>query len=274
MPPTSLRAAWHALDDGRHRSEFYRMWRAGFSAGLTHPGILTTMGKRESAATEEIRAWLLAGTTRGTDLATLVREGGTRFEEFERSLITLGEESGRLDEVLRVLADFYAGKHRLMLSVKKQMAYPVFSAFAASVIAPLPLLFLVGPWAYALSAGPAVLLIVFASGGVLAGVAMAYGRKPPLVRARLARALATGIEAGLPLPRAVRLAADASADPGIVSFVNRVGERRLATMPIAELLAGCPHMTVELRAVINTAEVTGDFSPLARLAEMYEAGFR
>ncbi|HUH13612.1 MAG TPA: type II secretion system F family protein, partial [Longimicrobiales bacterium] len=91
---------------------------------------------------------------------------------------------------------------------------------------------------------------------------------------RMARALATAVAAGLPLPRAVRLAADASANPDIRAFVGALGEQRLATASIGDSLAGCPHLTPELAAVLATAERTGDFGPLARLATMYEDGFR
>src|SRR5262245_61936936 len=41
---TGMLEGLRALDDGRHRAEFYRMWRAGYSAGFTHPKSLETMG--------------------------------------------------------------------------------------------------------------------------------------------------------------------------------------------------------------------------------------
>ncbi|MEX0894048.1 MAG: type II secretion system F family protein [Gemmatimonadota bacterium] len=267
-------AAFGALDEGRHRAEFYRMWGAGYAAGLTHPDSLATMGARESPSTEEMRRWLLRGTERGRELASLTREGGARFEAFERTLLTLGEESGSLDEALRLLAEFYTRKHRLMLWVKKQMAYPVFTLLAACFVAPLPLLVIGHTGAYVLSALAGVTLLLLAAGTLIGAVAVHYGRKPPLARARMARALATAIQAGLPLPRAIRLAADASGQPAIAGFVERIGERRLAGGSIGASLAGCPHLTPEFMAVLATAEATGDFGPLMRLAELYEDGFR
>jgi type II secretory pathway component PulF len=267
-------AAFSALDDGRHRAEFYRMWTVGHSAGFPHPKSLETMGRRPSPDTERVRKWLLDGTTRGRSIAELLRSGGARFEEFERALLTQGEESGRLDDALRLLGEFYTKKHQLMLWVKKKMAYPLFTALAACFIAPLPLLFMGRTVAYVVFAFAAAALLLGASGGLIAAVAARYGRKPPLARARMARALSTAIEAGLTLPRAVRLAADASASPEIRAFVQRQSEKQLSARSMAVSLAACPHLTPDFLGMLDVAERTGDFTPLARLAELYEKGFR
>jgi type II secretory pathway component PulF len=266
--------AWRALDDSRDRSEFYRMWLAGYSAAFTHPKSFETMGPRQHARVEELRQWLLHGTRRGREIDELVRTGGSRFEDFERALLPLGTESGTLEETLRILTDFYMKKHRLMLWVKKQMAYPFFSALMAAVIAPLQLLFFGHERAYVVTAGTSVALLLFGAGSLVAMVAAFYGRKPALVRARMARGLATAIEAGLPLGRAVRLAAEASADPGIRAFIAAKSEQQLTGGTIASSLAGCPHLTPDFIAVLQTSERTGDFGAIARLAELYEDGFK
>lgn len=267
-------AAMRALDDGCHRAEFYRMWRAGYAAGFPHPKSLEIMGPRQSPLSEDARAWLLAAAKRGRPVAEAVRAGGARFEEFERALLTLGEESGSLERALELLAEFYTRKHRLMLWVKKQMAYPLFTGIAACFIAPFPLLFFGHTTAYVLAAFGGVTWLLLGAGSLVAAVAASYGRKPAMARARMARALATAIAAGLALPRAVRLAADASANPDIRSFVHRYADQELATRSLGDTLAGCPHLTPEFVAVLATAEHTGDFSGLARLAELYEDGFR
>jgi type II secretory pathway component PulF len=267
-------AAFSALDDGRHRAELYRMWATQHAAGFTHPKSLETMGPRASPNTERARLWLLDGTTRGRPVTELVRSGGARFEEFERALLTLGEESGRFDDALRLLGDFYMKKHQLMLWVKKKMAYPLFTGLAACFIAPLPLVFMGRTVAYFVFAFGAAVLLLAASGGLVAAVAARYGRKPPMARARMARALSTAIEAGLTLPRALRLAADASASPEIRAFVQKSSEKQLSARSISASLAGCPHLTPEFLSTLDISERTGDFAPLARLADMYEDGFR
>lgn len=233
------------------------------------------MGPRQSPVTEDIRAWLLEGTGRGRGVAELVKSGGNRFEEFERALLTVGEESGRLEDALRLLGEFYTMKHQLMLSVKNKMAYPLFTGLFGSFIAPLPLLFVYGNiTAYFATAFGTALLLVLSAGGIVAAVAARYGRKPPLARARMARALATAVAAGLTLPRAVRMAADASENPDIKAFVQRMSEKQLASRSVAESLEGCPHLTPDFLGYLRVAEQTGDFSQLSHLAELYEDGFR
>jgi type II secretory pathway component PulF len=266
-------AAMRALDDGRHRAEFYRMWRAGYAAGFTHPKSFQVMGTRESPVSERARMIFFTGTNEGKSVVQVLRGGGP-FEDFERALLTAGEESGTLDEALRLLGDFYTQKHKLMLWVKKQMAYPFFTMLAACFIAPFPLLFFGKTLLYLLTAFGAVAVLLASSGAMVASVAASYGRKPALSRARMARALATAIEAGLPLPRAIRLAGDASANPQIKSYLQRFSERDLATRPIAQTLSVCPHMAPDFLAIIQTAEKTGDFSAVTRIAELYEDGFR
>ena len=271
----SFLTAWRLLDDGRHRSEFYRMWRAGASAGFTVPKILETMGPRRAPHAEGARQWLLEGTRRGEDVSSLVRRGGARFESFERAILILGDEAGSLDESLRLLADFYASKHRMMLAVRKQMAYPLFTGMFATLIAPFPLLYFGHAGAYFGTVFAGLAGWVLAGGSIVLAVANRFGRAPALVRARLARALTTALEAGLPLGRAVRLAADASADKDVAAYIRAIDERTLSERAIAATLAGCPHMTPDFLAVLQVAELSGDFSgSVGRLAALYEDGFR
>jgi type II secretory pathway component PulF len=161
-----------------------------------------------------------------------------------------------------------------MLWVKKKMAYPFFTGLAACFIAPFPLLFFGHVKSYVVAAFGAAALLLLSAGGVVASVAASFGRRPPLARARMARALATAIEAGLPLPRALRLAADASANAEIRAHVMRFSEVQLAGMSISDAMKGCPHITPDFAAIIATAERTGDFAVVAKLAALYEDGFR
>jgi len=271
----SLLSAYRAFDDGRQRAEFYRMWRVAVHAGFTNERALDTMGRRDAAHVEEIRHWLLLGARRGQSMADLVRTGGSRFEPMERAMLTLAEETGTLEETLLRLADFHHAKHRLMLWIRKQMAYPMFTALCMVFIAPFPLLFAGKTGAYVALAATGCLAWVTSGGSVLLAVARRYGARPPMVRARLARALATGIEAGLPLPRAIRLAAAAAADPALSAFVNAMDEHQLAAGSLHETFSRAPHMTPDLIGALAVADGTGDVSTsLRKLADLYEDGFR
>ncbi|MBI2407873.1 MAG: type II secretion system F family protein [Gemmatimonadetes bacterium] len=271
----SFLSAYRALDDGRHREEFYRMWRAAVHAGLTNEFALRTIGPRGAPHVEEMRDWLLDGARRGQRVTYLVRTGGKRFEPMERALLVLGEETGTFEEALQLLARFYQSKHRLILWIKKQMAYPMFTAICMVFIAPFPLLYFGQTAAYIGFVTTGCIAWVTAGGSFLIAAAERYGKRPPLVRARFARALATGVEAGLPLPRAIRLAAEAANDPNLTAFVNGMDEHQLAAGGLHETFSGAPHMTADLIGALAVADRTGDFTTtLRKIADLYEDGFR
>ena len=264
---SSFLGAWRALDAGRDRSEFYRMWRVGMSAGFTVPKTLETMGPREAPHVEAARRWLLEGTRRGAGVADVVKEGGARFESFERALLVLGDEAGTLEESLRLLAEFYARKHRLMLHVRKQMTYPLFTGIVATFVAPFSLLYFGHVLAYATIVCVGLACWTFAGGAIVLAVANMYGRTPAMVRARLARALATAVEAGLPLGRAIRLAADASADAS-VQQLRAIDRRTHAEHPTDRRDVG--ELSARVAGFHGGASGGGDHGRFPQLA--HEAG--
>jgi type II secretory pathway component PulF len=262
-----------SFDDGRDRAEFYRGWRMGLSAGLSHPMILSKSVAR-GGLVGTIRDHLLEGTSKGKDIAALVRSGARYFEPFEAALLTMGEESGKLEEMLTHLADFHTRQYKMILKVKKWLSYPLFVSLFAVVILPIPLLFwgqMTAYWVATISG----LLLWFAFAGLAIGrLAQRYQRRPQFVRARFARTLSLCIGAGLPLPRAVTLAADASGDPALAKHVRRFGERALASQSLSVTLAKAPVMTPELQGALLVAERSGDYAgPVGRLADLYEDGF-
>ena len=239
------------------------------------PRSLEVMGPRESTDVERVRSYLLAGTRAGTSVGALAAAGVAPLEAFERSLLVLGDESGTLERSLALLADFYARKHTMMLAVRKQMTYPLFTGLCATFIAPFPLLFFGHTRAYVVIVLAGLAAWVLAGGAIVVAVAHAYGRRPAMVRARLARALATAIEAGLPLGRAIRLAGEASADEDVARYVRAIPEALLTSQSVVETFARCPHVTPDFIGVLAVADHTGDYgSSMRRLAELYEDGFR
>lgn len=270
---TSIASVLRSFEDGHHRAEFYRMWRVGHSAGLTHPAVLGTITAL-GGTTREIHTHLLAGTTQGRSISDLVRERPELFEPFESALLTLGDESGSLEPVLGALGGFFERQHKMMLKVKQQMAYPLFVSLVAVLIAPLPLVVKGQTNTYFLLAGVGLVAWFLLAGSFIAGRAQRYQRKPMFVRARFARALMMTIEAGLPLAKAVRLAADASGDPALAAHVRKQGERALSTQSLEITLFGAPVLTPDLLATLSLAERTGDYrTTLGRMAELYEDGF-
>ena len=272
---TSFVAAWRSLSADRHRSELYRLWRSAAAAGLTTSAAMELMGPRDSAEAETVRQWLLTGSRAGKGVGDLARTGGARFSDFERAILLLGDESGTLEQSLRLLADHHAVRHRAVQRAISRLAYPLFTALCATVIAPLPLLVTGHRGAYLIVVSVGLTGWWLAGGSAVQLAARRFGRAPAHVRARFARALATAIEAGLSLPRALRLAADASDSDDVRRFIRVIGERTLIERSLVETLTACPHLTPEFLAVLGTAERTGDYrTTMTRLAALYEDGFR
>jgi len=274
-PFRSLAGAFRDLDIGRHKAELYRMWLAGYHAGLAHPRVLETLGPfGRSPTTEALRQYLLAGTKRRQALATLVRTRPALFAPFEAALLVLGEETGALEQCLRLLADYFAAEHRMMLWVKQKMSYPLIEMLAAAVIAPLPLLFTGHAGLYLPAAAAGLAAASLAGGSVLTAVARFYSRQPKFVRARLARALTIAIEAGLPLARAVELAVAATDDSAIAAHVRAIPAKTISTQPLARTFAGCPKVPREMVAAMEVADVSGDYAgTLKKLAELYDGDY-
>jgi type II secretory pathway component PulF len=197
------------------------------------------------------------------------------FEPFERALLAMGEESGKLENVLTHLADFHTRQYRLILKVKQWLAYPMFVSLVAVVLLPLPLVFQGRVSAYWTSVISGLIAWFFLGGVLLARLAQRFQQRPAYVRARFARTLAMCIAAGLALPRAALLAAGAAGHEALIGHVRAVGERRLGEQPLSVSLAGAPTLTPDFHGALLVAEKTGDYATtVGRLADLYEDGFR
>lgn len=80
--------------------------------------------------------------TRGESLAEAVAAWPRRFPVFDRTLLRVGEESGRLPEVLAELADWLTLARRLRGRFLSAMVLPIVVLLIAALVAPLPSLIL------------------------------------------------------------------------------------------------------------------------------------
>lgn len=267
--------AWNELDVGRFKSELYRSWYAGYHAGLEHPRILaTTDDFSRCPSVKRLRKYLLEGTKRRQTLAALTRGRPELFAPFESALLNLGEESGALEACLKLLADYFAAEHRMIIWVKKKLSYPMFQAVSATFIGPLPLIFLGHTDRYLMIVVGGLGALFIFGGTLLKAAARWYGNRGAYVRGRLARALTLGVEAGLPLGRVVELAVDASASPAIRAHVARFPKKMVSSQPLAKTFAGCPGVPREMIATMEVADASGNYGEtLKRLADLYDGGY-
>jgi type II secretory pathway component PulF len=269
---TTIGHARQAVADAAARAELYRMWVAGQRMGATHPHILEMMGPRAKSATvETLRQELLAGTQRRRTIESIIGENRSLVHPFEAAVLKFGEESGTLEQSLTTLVAHFKAEHQLLSRVWSKLTYPLVVSLAFIVIGPLPLVFMGMTRVYwTMVAGGLAVWYGF-GGGVITGMAATYSNRPEFVLARLGRALAAGIEAGLPLDRVATLAAESTGHPVIIPHVKRQDVRQLATRPLSEVFSGCAAIPGEMIAAMRVAEASGDFSgALRKLADLYD----
>ena len=240
---TTIGAARQAVAAAAARADYYRQWHAAMRMGATNPRIVDMIGPRP-----------------------------TSLQPFEAALIEFGEESGSLEQSLSALVAHFKAEHKLLLRIWSKLTYPLIVSLAFIVIGPVPLIFMGQTRTYLISVLGGLALWYGLGGGVIVGLAANYANRREFVLTRLARTIAAGIEAGLPLDRVVILAVQATAHPELTAHVKRFSARQLGTQSLSETFAGCPVIPPEMVAAIKVAEVSGDFSgALRKLADLYES---
>ncbi len=157
-----------------------------------------------------------------------------------------------------------------MLWVKKKMSYPMMNVLAGIGIAPFPVLFFGDAVRYFTTVGIELVLAMAFGGALLRIVARHYRNRPKVVRARLCRALAIAVEAGLPMDLGVQAADDAS----LTEHLARLPAAARANQTLADTLAGWSLLTPDMQQVLGVADQTGDYTnTLKRLADLYDDGF-
>ena len=107
------------LDTARICRELALLLRAGI--GLAD-GILL-LAQQEQTPVQERLHKIAAELDRGSPLSDALQHSGI-FPEYAWRMIRTGEETGRPENALEGLADFYETRHRTLLQVKSAVAYP------------------------------------------------------------------------------------------------------------------------------------------------------
>ena len=273
---TSLLSAHRAVVESERRAAFYRAWGAAFGMGATYLNTMKNLGLEfKSGTTERLRVYL-GGTAdkRQTLIDAIAKAPKGLLEPFESSVLKLGEETGSLDQSLRLLGDWFQGQHKLLIRLWGKSAYPLFLTLFAAVALPLPLIFQDRTNDYFIRAGAGVLVWWFFGGTIVFIPARFAAGRGKWVRARLARSISTGMQAGAPLDRVIDMAVEAAANPELKQCVEKVPASKRRQQPISETLKGCPHVPAELLAAMQVAEKTGNWKDtVGRMGELYEDGF-
>ena len=251
--------ALRGLDESRHRAELYRAWGIGLAAGLSPNVVLDQMGSIAFPAVEEARRYLVVGTGQGKSVTALVKARPKLFAPFEGAVLAAGDESGTLNQALRLLTDYFSADFKRCLAVRNALGYPIFLGLVASFGLPFVMLPKSPVKNYVVAI--VVLLAAFLLlGGVFISILGSISLNTnSLTRARFARVLAMTLEAGIPLGRAVRLSVDASGSRGLTEQIQKRSERELNTTPLAKLFEGCEQVPAGLMGQMMVADATGDY---------------
>jgi type IV pilus assembly protein PilC len=213
------------------RSEFYHQLGQMTAAGLGLMRALEQQRTRPPSGSyrrhlEEILADLGAGCT----FADALRRQGSWLPEFDIALVEAGEQSGRIDLCLGVLAEHYRERAQMARQVIGSLLYPVALLHFAVFIFPFAKFFTSGDWRTYLAQTFGVLLPLYVVGvflifalqgshpGVWRSIVEAVLRRVPvlgtarhyLALARLAGALEALLSAGVTIIEAWGIAARAS----------------------------------------------------------------
>ncbi|HSH95774.1 MAG TPA: type II secretion system F family protein, partial [Roseimicrobium sp.] len=238
---------------------------------------------------------ILAGDT----FTEAVRKQGTWIPQFDLALIEAGEQSGRLDVCLKLLAEYYRQRAQMVRGMIGEALYPVFVLHFAAVLFPTSLLLnlvLKGDvFPFLLQKG----LFFGTFYGIIIGITLMsqgsrgeqwrtlienalhhipiIGRaRRALALARLASALESLINAGVGIIEAWRLAGAASGSPALRRRTEAWVVLMEGGVPPSELISNATEFPEMFRNLYCSGEISGKLDDtLSRLFLHYhEEGTR
>lgn len=275
------------------RSEFHRELAALLGAGV--PVVQALQHIRRHPPSVSFRphlARVIQQIEGGVTFTEALASQGSWMPPFDLALIRAGEQSGRLVETCRALAEHYADRARLMSGFIAKLLYPAFLFHFAVLVFPpdlLPALVLRGEvWGflrqkllvlgpvYALGFLGALLLQSRGASGWAVLVEQVLRLLPGLGRARrelalarLASALESLISAGVGMAEAWELASDASGSPALRRSVRRWLPRVRAGEAPSEQLRRDREFPELFRNLYATGELSGQLDHELRHLQVY-----
>ena len=277
------------------RSELYSQLASLLTAGVALVQALEMIQRKPpSHSYRQPLGEILASIQAGTSFAEALSSLGRWMPSFDLALIQSAEQSGRLAESMRLLADYYQQRAQLARSFMAQVAYPFFLVHLALVIFPTELLprlvwegqvleFLQQKLMIFVPLYAVAFLLVFASQGrhgeawrslierFIRPVPGLGRAKHGMALARLAVALEALISAGVSIIDGWQLAADASGSPALRRAVLSWRPRIQAGETPGEMVSSSPAFPELFSNLYNTGEISGQLDDsLRRLHHYYE----
>lgn len=234
---------------------------------------------------------LLEHLAAGHTLADSLNALGVWLPAFDRALLRAGEESGRLDQCFKLLADYYNERARLARQVIADLLYPVFLFHFAIFIIPFAKFFSSGDLASYLSNTLGVLipiyLVIFGMiyatqsrhgetwrsmiEGFLHPIPILGTARHYLALGRLAFSLEALLSAGVSIIDAWELAATASGSPALKRTVLAWRPQITGGVTPAEAVSRSSKFPQIFASQYTSGEISGKLDEtLGRLARYYQ----
>jgi len=276
------------------------------SSGVTLMDAITSIGEEQRGFWKNMLVSIKEKVASGSSLSKAFEEYPTIFPEFYVHMVTAGEASGNLDNVLGNMAYFLESQASLRSKVRTSMIYPVFMVCVGFVVLSFLFAFVIPKitriFKDTQSALPFITVVLIAVSdivqhywwliiGALAGAVFGFKRlgeknrlfidrlilrlpgnvPQSLYFGRFARTLGFLLEGGLPVLRALELGAKSMGNESLERRVNEAGKRVAEGARLSSSLEGFPPVLLQL---IATGERSGQLVPiLKKAAASYEEEF-
>ncbi len=217
---------------------------------------------------------------------------GKWIPSFDLALLDAGERSGRLDACFKLLAVYYRERAQMARQMISDMAYPAFVLHIAILLFPLIDLFTRGnitrflcmTVGIAVPLYAVVFLVIYACQGrhgelwrsrmenILGRIPLLGTARQYLALARLATALESLLNAGVPIVTAWELASTASGSPALARTVQTWKEPLENGSTFSELISKSGRFPDLFANLYHTGEVSGTLDEtLTRLHTLYQS---
>jgi len=274
------------------RSEFYHQLGALTGAGLgLIRGLEQLKRNPPSRAYREPIGRLLDELEHGFSFTEAVRRQGRWLPAFDIALLQAGEQSGRLETCLKLLADYYRDRAQLARQMLANLAYPVILFHLAIFLFPFAEFFTSGNWIRYFSKTFGVLIPIYGVTALLIFAAQSrHGEtwrawlesaislipvlgtaRHYLALSRLAAALEALLSAGVNIIEAWELAGTASGSPALRRTVVAWRPRVNSGQTPSEAVSLSPRFPELFANQYATGEVSGTLDDtLRRLHNYYQ----
>ena len=274
------------------RSHFYQQLGQLTAAGVTLVKALEMLERNPPSA--DFRApirELLAALSQGATFADALRRLGRWMPDFDIALIHAGEQSGRLDAVCKLLANYYEERARLIMQTVTELGYPALVLHMAIFIFPFidwfrtgnTVAFLLKTFGVLGVIYGGIFLLIFAAQGrhgaawrttlekILRPVPLLGAARQSLALARIAAALEALTNAGVTIVEAWELAAAGCGSSILQKAVLAWKPAVLAGQTPAEAVKQSPAFPELFGNLYYSGEVSGQLDEtLRRLHTYYE----